>query len=58
VVKILIEEFNQESKGKEQKEVKLLLNQGVVEFSQDSRNKKDLCIGTEGWKLNCLKEFP
>jgi hypothetical protein len=29
--------------------VELLLNQGVVEFSQGSRkNRKDLCVGIEG----------
>jgi hypothetical protein len=28
--------------------MELLLNQGVVEYSQDSRNRKDLCIGIEG----------
>jgi hypothetical protein len=39
-VKIFIEEFNQESrtKGGEQKEVELL-NQGMIEFFQDSRNR-------------------
>jgi hypothetical protein len=49
-VKILVEEFNQESrtKGEEQKEVEPLLNQGMIEFFQDSRNRKDLCIGIEG----------
>jgi hypothetical protein len=35
-------------RGEEQKEVELLLNQGVVEFYQVSRNRKNLCIGIEG----------
>jgi hypothetical protein len=44
----LIEEFNQESRVKNKRSVNLLLNQVVVEFSQGSNNRRDLCIGIEG----------
>jgi hypothetical protein len=55
-VKIFIEEFNQESrtKGEEQKEVELL-NQGMIEFFQDSRNR-NVCASANTRTRSIVKQ--